>query len=170
MMPDAARKLWGITEDTADGVRDAVQFLSAQVPRNSTHRKKEFGAVICADPAPPTKMGDKLPYVQEGELDGGEFAQRFLIPNRPCMVRGCSGDWRASRRWSSPDDMQKWYGNVELRLTEVQQALPSSGGSSTQECRPVRIPLANYLPYAASNTADFPWYAFDDDFGQVLVM
>jgi len=152
-------RLWGITEETPAHVVDAIQFLSTQTPRKSTHRCGDFEAVVRQAPARPDEMGGQLPYVHEREIGDVEFAQSFLIPNRPCMVRGCSSAWGAARKWNSPSELGKWYGGIELRLTEV------VGSSAEAGCRPVRIPLANYLPYASGNKADFPWYAFDDDFG-----
>ena len=53
-------------------------------------------------------------------------------------------------------------GDVRVRLTELYN-LPRSYFPSAKP-QAVRVPLKNFCAYANSNTADFPWYGFDDDF------
>eukprot|EP00802_Teleaulax_amphioxeia_P021178 Tamp_21511.p1 GENE.Tamp_21511~~Tamp_21511.p1 ORF type:complete len:353 (+),score=57.18 Tamp_21511:155-1060(+) len=108
-------------------------------------------------------MGGRLPYIREEDMTPAEFSARFLLPNRPCMVTGCAETWRAGSRWSSSAAFCEFYGHVELRVTEVQQA---AHPFQEPQCRAVRVPMRHYVPYARQNCADYPWYAFDDDFSE----
>jgi hypothetical protein len=141
-----------------------LEFLSSQKARASTQRKYEFAQLISQDIAPEAQMGGRLPYVSQQEITEKEFAERFLIPNRPCMITGCSRSWQAASKWSSSKELCKWYGHVQVRVTEVQQMSYPNLGGGNNDCQPLRVALKHYLPYAEKNDADFPWYAFDDDF------
>ena len=103
-------------------------------------------------------MGGRLPYIREEDMTPAEFSARFLLPNRPCMVTGCAETWRAGSRWSSSAAFCEFYGHVELRVTEVQQA---AHPFQEPQCRAVRVPMRHYVPYARQNCADYPWCAIN---------
>ena len=39
----------------------------------------------------------------EATITPEEFAARYYLPQRPAVVAGIAGDWRASRLWSPQD-------------------------------------------------------------------
>ena len=145
-------ELWGVVASEDDDKLYAhVQHLAQQVLRTTTvHRDswKDLIAQMCQCQG--CNFG-ALDYRDADELSLDEFNSKYAAVAQPCMVRGCTAQWRAAERWKSAQALATWHGNVPIRITEVRE-----GG----HLAPLRMPLSKYLSYAEADSggADFPWY------------
>ena len=145
-------ELWGVVASEDDDKLYAhVQHLAQQVLRTTTvHRDswKDLIAQMCQSQG--CNFG-ALDYRDADELSLDEFNSKYAAVAQPCMVRGCTAQWRAADRWKSAQALATWHGNVPIRITEVRE-----GG----HLAPLRMPLSKYLSYAEADSggADFPWY------------
>ena len=145
-------ELWGVVASEDDDKLYAhVQHLAQQVLRTTTvHRDswKDLIAQMCQSQG--CNFG-ALDYRDADELSLDEFNSKYAAVAQPCMVRGCTAQWRAAERWKSAQALATWHGNVPIRITEVRE-----GG----HLAPLRMPLSKYLSYAEADSggADFPWY------------
>ncbi len=156
---ESASAAWGGVSptDSADLCAD-VAHLSQQELRTCAVRRGAWGALISQLSAREGVRFGGLDYLDAGDLAREDFDARYVAAARPCMVRGCTTQWRAASRWKSPADLARWYGDVGIRITETRDdpgAMP----------RALRMPLSKYLQYAEADSggADFPWYGFEDD-------
>lgn len=80
---------------------------------------------------------------------------------RPVLIRGIPARdcWPAWEKCSNIEATLTNYGHIPLKVWE--EPNPFQLGRPMD----VRLPLAIYHEYAASNTADAPFYAFEYDFG-----
>jgi len=94
-----------------------------------------------------------LQVVDASSVPPDEFARRFVATGMPCVVRGLTDAWPAVTTWKKLADVR---GDVPHRVVD----LVSAGGKP----HPVRVPLGAFARYAVRSRADWPIYAFGDDF------
>jgi len=113
-----------------------------------------------AGPRPPGRASPRrvasLPAA--ADVSPEEFQRDYVATGTPVVIRGLCGGWPAAAKWGTPADLARHYGAVPLRLTEL-AAVHGLG-----KPLPVRVPLAAFLRYGEAARADYPWYAFGDDF------
>ena len=143
-----------------DQARETLALMLTVAPQhNHTDRR------LHADPAllepPPIDPAFRIASVDVSAVSAEEFHEEFVRPGRPAMLRGVPehGGWRALERWSSPESMAEHYGATPFKVWEV----PPAGGMG--KGMPVELPLREYARYAASCTADAPFYVFQKHFG-----
>ena len=149
---------WGVSPGDSAELGKSIAYLSQQDLRTDTKNREAWRALIeRLSVGEGVRFGD-LDYLEAASLSQEDFDARYVAAAQPCMVRGCTSQWRAASRWKSAEDMAAWYGDVGIRITEVRDdpgAVP----------RALRVPLSKYLQYAKDDSggADFPWYGFEDD-------
>ena len=145
-------ELWGVVASEDDDKLYAhVQHLAQQVLRTTTVHRDSFKDLIAQMCQSQGCNFGALDYRDADELSLDEFNSKYAAVAQPCMVRGCTAQWRAAERWKSAQALATWHGNVPIRITEVRE-----GG----HLAPLRMPLSKYLSYAEADSggADFPWY------------
>jgi hypothetical protein len=176
MAETTGRGCWDEDDATHD-VLQAIKVLTSNELRTSTADREANEELMSQDLAEvlgrgPGAGGEQesaagsgvrgIEYVDVNCVSNDEFERMFVIPGRPCMIRGCADGWPAREKWASAKALVQHRGDVQVRLTELYN-LPRSYFPSAKP-QAVRVPLKNFCAYANSNAADFPWYGFEDDF------
>lgn len=148
-------ELWGLGGESSEELKESVMYLSNQDLRTSTKEHSENQVVI--DDLKTWSWGwgaEGIQYISEGDMSVEEFNERFVCPSQPCMILGCSDEWKAKDQWDTPANLSKHHGNIPIRITERKDH-PSA------MAKPLRVPLRHYCSYAEADSggADFPWYA-----------
>mgnify|MGYP003881135791 FL=1 len=89
--------------------------------------------------------------MEELRVDAAEqpLAASLSARTTPFVMRGAAKawGWRAAERWSSAEALVAHYGDFEMDLADD-----------------VRLPLREYVEYAANNAADSPYYLVERSF------
>ena len=141
--------------------RETLALMLTVAPQHNHADRQLHADAVLLEPPPQLDPAFRIASVDVAAVSAEEFHEKFVRPGRPAMLRGVPehGGWRALERWSSPESMAEHYGATPFKVWEV----PPAGGMG--KGMPVELPLREYARYAASCTADAPFYVFQKHFG-----
>lgn len=116
---------WWDEDDAPHEVLEAIKILISNELRTSTVDREANEKLMSQDPA--ALLGRGLGAGEEAEVGSGvqvieyidadsvatdEFNQRFIVPGRPCMIRGCAVGWPAKEKWASAHALVQHRGRL----------------------------------------------------------
>ena len=124
-----------------------LEPLGSSTLHNIRERGEEAVRVVDSlGAAPPSAT-----TMEELRVDAAErtLAASLSARTTPFVMRGAAKawGWRAAERWSSAEALVAHYGDFEMDLADD-----------------VRLPLREYVEYAANNLADSPYYLVERSF------
>jgi histone arginine demethylase JMJD6 len=135
------------SEPTSPMARRWLEPLGSSTLHNIRERGEEAVRVVDSlGAAPPAAT-----TMEELRVDAAEqpLAASLSARTTPFVMRGAAKawGWRAAERWSSAEALVAHYGDFEMDLADD-----------------VRLPLREYVEYAANNAADSPYYLVERSF------
>ncbi|KAG9511414.1 Bifunctional arginine demethylase and lysyl-hydroxylase JMJD6-B, partial [Fragariocoptes setiger] len=98
-------------------------------------------------------LRDHVTRVDSNRVHHHEFVERFESKLRPCVIKGVTEEWRATKRWTI-ERLAHRYRNDKFKCGE------DNRGYS------VRLKMKYFVHYLRTSCDDSPLYVFDSVFGE----
>jgi hypothetical protein len=85
--------------------------------------------------------------IEEDErLDARTFRRRYILQNRPCLVKSAIKRWAAFQKWADPDYILSKIGDVEIRASCKPRIEGFAYGPDRRTSSPTRQRSISCLP------------------------